>query len=142
MAPDKAAESIAALTSHPAWMVKRWVKALGVRGALEHAQANNLIPPLTLRVNTASTTREEVLASDLDNAWEVLAEPIQTVMRKAGIEKPYEKLKALTRGQAVSKEILLEFIQTLDIPADEVQRLLELTPESYVGLAAQQARDI
>jgi adenylosuccinate lyase len=63
-------------------------------------------------------------------------------MRRYGIPEPYEKLKALTRGQAVSKEILLEFIQTLDIPPDEVQRLLALTPDSYIGLAAQQARDI
>jgi len=59
-----------------------------------------------------------------------------------GIPEPYEKLKALTRGQAVTKEVLLEFIKTLDIPDDEIERLLALTPESYVGLAAQQARDI
>jgi len=80
--------------------------------------------------------------ADVAEAWEVLAEAVQTVTRRYGIPEPYEKLKALTRGQAVSKEILLEFIQTLDIPADEVQRLLALTPDSYIGLAAQQARDI
>jgi adenylosuccinate lyase len=89
-----------------------------------------------LEVNVAA------INADVSNAWEVLAEAVQTVMRRYGIPEPYEKLKALTRGQVVSKEILLEFIQTLDIPADEVQRLLELTPESYVGLAAQQARDL
>jgi adenylosuccinate lyase len=82
------------------------------------------------------------IAADVSEAWEVLAEAVQTVMRRYGIPEPYEKLKALTRGQAVSKEILQEFIATLDIPKDEVERLLALTPESYIGLAAQQARDI
>jgi adenylosuccinate lyase len=72
----------------------------------------------------------------------VLAEAVQTVMRRYGIPEPYEKLKALTRDQAVTKEILLDFIKTLDIPESEIERLLALTPEAYVGLAAQQARDI
>jgi adenylosuccinate lyase len=89
-----------------------------------------------LEVNAAAIT------ADVSEAWEVLAEAVQTVMRRYGIPEPYEKLKALTRGQAVTKEILQEFIATLDIPRDEVERLLALTPESYIGLAAQQARDI
>ena len=84
----------------------------------------------------------EAINADVSQAWEVLAEAVQTVMRRYGIPEPYEKLKTLTRGQAVSKEILLEFIKTLDIPDDEIERLLALTPESYIGLAAQQARDI
>ena len=84
----------------------------------------------------------DTINADVSQAWEVLAEAVQTVMRRYGIPEPYEKLKALTRGQAVSKEILLEFIRTLDIPDDEIERLLALTPESYIGLAAQQARDI
>ena len=63
-------------------------------------------------------------------------------MRRYGIPEPYEKLKALTRGQAVTKDVMLDFIETLDIPDDEIKRLLELTPDTYVGLAAQQARDI
>ncbi len=84
----------------------------------------------------------DAINADVSQAWEVLAEAVQTVMRRYGIPEPYEKLKALTRGQAVSKELLLEFIKTLDIPDDEIERLLALTPESYVGLAAQQARDI
>jgi len=67
---------------------------------------------------------------------------VQTVMRRYGIENPYEKLKALTRGQAVTKEILLEFIGTLDIPDAEKERLLKLTPESYIGIADEQARDV
>ena len=89
-----------------------------------------------LQINNAA------INADVSEAWEVLAEAVQTVMRRYGIPEPYEKLKALTRGQAVSKEILLEFIKTLDIPDAEKTRLLELTPEAYVGLAAQQARDI
>jgi adenylosuccinate lyase len=84
----------------------------------------------------------EAIHSDVSAAWEVLAEAVQTVMRRYGIPEPYEKLKALTRGQAVNKEVLHEFITTLDIPYGEKQRLLDLTPESYTGLAAAQARDI
>jgi adenylosuccinate lyase len=84
----------------------------------------------------------EAIHSDVSAAWEVLAEAVQTVMRRYGIPEPYEKLKALTRGQAVNKEVLHEFITTLDIPGGEKQRLLDLTPESYTGLAAAQARDI
>ena len=85
---------------------------------------------------------EERIAHDVDNAWEVLAEAVQTVMRRYGIPEPYEKLKALTRGQAVSKELLSEFIASLDIPDDEKKRLLELTPAAYVGLAANLATEI
>jgi adenylosuccinate lyase len=84
----------------------------------------------------------EVLQADVSAAWEVLAEAVQTVMRRYGIPEPYEKLKALTRGQAVSKDVLLGFVETLDIPDSEKQRLRDLTPETYIGLAAQQARDI
>ncbi len=82
------------------------------------------------------------IRADVSEAWEVLAEAVQTVMRRYGIPEPYEKLKALTRGQAVTKELLHEFIGTLEIPASEKQRLLALTPEEYTGLAAEQARDI
>ncbi len=89
-----------------------------------------------LRVNEAA------IHADVSAAWEVLAEAVQTVMRRYGIENPYEKLKALTRGQAVTKDILLEFIGTLDIPDAEKQRLRELTPERYIGIADRQARDI
>ena len=84
----------------------------------------------------------EAIRADIEDAWELLAEAVQTVMRRYGIPEPYEKLKALTRGQAVNKEVLHEFITTLDIPYGEKQRLLDLAPESYTGLAAAQARDI
>ncbi len=79
---------------------------------------------------------EHILAKDLDNAWEILAEPIQTVMRKAGIEKPYEKLKELTRGQKIDQKIIHNFIQSLDLKPEDKQRLLNLTPSSYTGIAA------
>ena len=82
------------------------------------------------------------LQSDLNNNWEVLAEPIQTVMRRYGIDKPYEKLKELTRGQRVTPQIMKEFIESLAIPADAKQQLLQLTPETYTGNAAEQAQNI
>lgn len=75
------------------------------------------------------------LAEDLDNSWEVLAEPIQTVMRRYGIPEPYEKLKALTRGQAITRETLHTFITTLELPKETKTQLLALTPANYVGLA-------
>jgi adenylosuccinate lyase len=83
------------------------------------------------------------LAADLDASWEVLAEPIQTVMRRYGVPEPYEQLKALTRGKSgITRETLHAFIHTLAIPDAEKARLLELTPASYTGLAAQLARQI
>ena len=82
------------------------------------------------------------LNEDLDNNWEVLAEPIQTVMRRYGIEKPYEKLKELTRGQSITQATMQEFIKTLDISEEAKQRLLKLTPHTYVGNAEEQAKKI
>lgn len=82
------------------------------------------------------------LDNDLDNAWEVLAEPIQTVMRRYAIEEPYEKLKALTRGQDMSKETIMAFVDTLDMPEEAKQALKELTPHSYIGNAVAQAKKI
>ena len=79
---------------------------------------------------------EAAIARDLDEAWEVLAEAVQTVMRRHGIPEPYEKLKAMTRGQPVNEASLKEFIQGLDLPHEAKQRLLDLTPAGYVGLAA------
>jgi len=78
------------------------------------------------------------LGEDLNACWEVLAEPIQTVMRRYGIEKPYEKLKELTRGKGIDQESLADFIQGLDIPATEKERLLGMTPASYIGNAIAQ----
>jgi len=84
----------------------------------------------------------EAIDRDVAAAWEVLGEAVQTVMRRYGVPEPYEKLKALTRGQAVDRELLQEFIASLEIPENEKRRLLELTPATYVGLAERLARDI
>jgi adenylosuccinate lyase len=83
---------------------------------------------------------EEALREDLDNAWEVLAEPIQTVMRRYGVQGAYEKLKEVTRGKTVQAEALHKLIRSLDIPQSEKDRLLAMTPASYVGKAAELAR--
>ena len=85
---------------------------------------------------------EQRLAEDLDASWEVLAEPIQTVMRRYGIEKPYEKLKELTRGQDMSKAVIQDFVSKLAIPDQAKQDLLAMTPGNYIGNADSQARDI
>ena len=82
------------------------------------------------------------LAEDLDDAWEVLAEPIQTVMRRYNIEKPYEKLKELTRGQAITREVLQGFVAGLAIPQQAKEELLALTPATYTGNAAAQVRQL
>ena len=82
------------------------------------------------------------LDADLDNAWEVLAEPIQTVMRRYAIEEPYEKLKALTRGKTINAAIMAEFIDTLDLPQAVKDELKTLTPANYIGNAAAQAAAI
>jgi len=82
------------------------------------------------------------IAVDLDHAWEVLAEAIQTVMRRHGLPEPYEQLKALTRGKGIARETLQTFIASLALPDADKQRLLALTPDTYIGLAADLARDV
>ena len=89
-----------------------------------------------LEVNT------EVIAADLEHNWEVLAEPIQTVMRRYGVEQPYEKLKALTRGRKIDAQAVREFVEALEIPAAAKQELIKLTPASYIGNAVKQAKSI
>lgn len=87
-------------------------------------------------------TNPERLAADLDATWEVLAEPVQTVMRRYGIENPYEQLKELTRGKGISKEALREFVLTLAIPQDAKDLLLAMTPANYIGIAEKLAKAI
>ncbi len=89
-----------------------------------------------LEVNAAA------LDADLDSAWEVLAEPIQTVMRRHGLPNPYEQLKGLTRGKAITREMLHAFIRTLALPEGEIQRLLAMTPANYTGLASKLTRQL
>lgn len=85
---------------------------------------------------------EAALAADLDAAWEVLAEPIQTVMRRHGLPNPYEQLKELTRGKAITRESIQAFIEGLDLPKADKARLLKMTPGSYTGLAEDLAKKI
>jgi adenylosuccinate lyase len=85
---------------------------------------------------------EDKLLAELDQNWELLAEPIQTVMRKYGIEKPYEKLKELTRGKRVNKEIMAEFIDNLELPENVKVELKQLTPANYIGRAVEFINDI
>jgi adenylosuccinate lyase len=85
---------------------------------------------------------ETAIAADLDSSWEVLAEPIQTVMRRFGLPQPYEQLKKFTRGEAMTRELMQGFIAGLDLPEAEKERLLAMTPASYVGKAAELARRV
>lgn len=88
------------------------------------------------------TVNSERLDADLDAAWEVLAEAVQTVMRRHGLPNPYEQLKALTRGQGITAASMQAFVESLQLPEDDKQRLRALTPGGYTGLAEQLARAI
>lgn len=113
------------------------LRNLGVGVAHSMIAAQSLLKGISkLELNTLN------LDADLDNSWEVLAEPIQTVMRRYGIENPYEKLKALTRGQTIDAATIHTFVQTLDIPEDAKQRLMDMTPGNYVGIAEQLATNL
>lgn len=85
---------------------------------------------------------QSAIDADIDQCWEVLAEPIQTVMRRYQVPEPYEKLKALTRGKGITEKALQEFVAALDIPAEAKQELLSLTPRNYLGNAIVQARNV
>ncbi len=85
---------------------------------------------------------EAAIAADLDSSWEVLAEPIQTVMRRFGLPQPYEQLKKFTRGEPMTRELMQGFIANLEIPEAEKQRLLAMTPGSYTGMAAELAKRV
>jgi adenylosuccinate lyase len=127
--------------------VSRWQRDLSDSTALRNvgvAFGHTLLAwDATLRGLEKLEANPARLAEDLAASWEVLAEPIQTVMRRYGVPEPYEQLKALTRGKAgVTRETLHAFIRALAIPQAEKERLLDLTPASYIGLAAQLAREI
>ncbi len=124
--------------------VSRWQRDLSDSTVLRNvgaASAYVLIGLQSLRRGLSKLEADpEKLLEELDRNWEVLAEAIQTVMRRHGIPEPYEKLKALTRGQRIDRERLAQFIEGLDLPAEAKQRLLALRPETYLGNAASQAR--
>ncbi|MFT5082749.1 MAG: adenylosuccinate lyase [Lentisphaeria bacterium] len=96
----------------------------------------------TLKGVSKLQINEATIALDLDSAWEVMAEPIQTVMRRYAIEEPYEKLKALTRGQTITQAVMETFVATLDIPEAAKKELSAMTPASYIGNAVEQALHI
>ena len=91
----------------------------------------------TLKGVSKLEVNEERLLAELDQNWELLAEPIQTVMRKYGIEKPYEKLKDLTRGKRVNQEIMADFIDGLELPEEAKVEMKKLTPANYIGRAVE-----
>jgi adenylosuccinate lyase len=126
--------------------ISRWQRDLTdstVLRALGTAFGHTLVALESLQKGLGKlTVNAERLAADLDASWEVLAEAVQTVMRRYGLPQPYEQLKALTRGHGITKESMREFIGKLELPAEAKQRLLELTPGGYIGLAEGLARDI
>ena len=125
--------------------ISRWQRDLTdstVLRALGTAFGHALVGLASLRKGLGKlSANPERLAADLDAAWEVLAEAVQTVMRRHGLPNPYEQLKALTRGQGITAASMRAFIEGLDLPADARQRLLALSPADYTGLAARLARE-
>ncbi|HET6555541.1 MAG TPA: adenylosuccinate lyase [Dyella sp.] len=126
--------------------ISRWQRDLTdstVLRALGTAFGHTLVALESLKKGLGKLTiNADRLAADLDASWEVLAEAVQTVMRRYGLPEPYEQLKALTRGQGITKDSMRTFITGLDLPADAKQRLLDLTPGGYIGLAEPLAKDI
>ncbi len=126
--------------------ISRWQRDLTdstVLRALGTAFGHSLIALDALGRGLSKLNADPVrIGADLDASWEVLAEAIQTVMRRYGLPEPYEQLKALTRGQGITREAIQQFVGTLDLPADVRERLQALTPARYVGLAEVLARDV
>ncbi|KAG5064365.1 hypothetical protein JHK85_005548 [Glycine max] len=111
-------------------------------GKLQDAYTKFLSLSICITIEQVSQVNEACLSEDLNHCWEVLAEPIQTVMRRYGVPEPYEKLKELTRGRAVTKESIRDFIKGLDIPEEAKSNMLKLTPDTYVGAAVELARTV
>ncbi|WP_158885038.1 adenylosuccinate lyase [Rhodanobacter sp. L36] len=126
--------------------ISRWQRDLTdstVLRALGTAFGHTLVALESLKKGLGKlTVNADRIAADLDANWEVLAEAVQTVMRRYGLPEPYEQLKALTRGRGITQDSMRTFITSLDLPADAKQRLLDLTPGSYIGRAAKLASDI
>ena len=126
--------------------ISRWQRDLTdstVLRALGTAFGHTLVALESLQKGLGKlNVNAERIAADLDASWEVLAEAVQTVMRRFGLPEPYEQLKALTRGQGITKDSMRTFIAGLDLPAEAKKALAELTPASYIGLAADLARKV
>jgi adenylosuccinate lyase len=126
--------------------ISRWQRDLTdstVLRALGTAFGHSLVALESLKKGLGKlNVNADRIATDLDASWEVLAEAVQTVMRRYGLPQPYEQLKALTRGHGITRDSMREFIGSLDLPADAKQRLLDLTPGNYTGLAESLAKNI
>ena len=126
--------------------ISRWQRDLTASTVLRNlgvGMAHSVIAyEATLKGIGKLEVNPQKIAEDLDNCWEVLAEPVQTVMRRYGIENPYEKLKDLTRGKGISAEALQVFIETLELPEEAKVQLRALTPANYIGSAAAQAKRV
>ncbi|MEM7466613.1 MAG: adenylosuccinate lyase [Pseudomonadota bacterium] len=126
--------------------ISRWQRDLTDSTVLRNlgsAFAYSLIALKSLHKGIGKLELNEArLGNDLAQSWEVLAEPIQTVMRRYGIEDSYEKLKELTRGEAINKEMIHQFLDTLDLPAEEIARLKTMSPSNYTGLASKLVDDL
>ncbi len=126
--------------------ISRWQRDLSDSTVLRNlgvACAHSLISYTSICKGISKLeTNDEHMLSDLNNSWEVLAEPIQTVMRRYGVENPYEKLKSLTRGQKIDAEIIKDFVDSLNIPFHAKEELSQLTPVNYIGDAIKLARNI
>ena len=126
--------------------ISRWQRDLTdstVLRALGTAFGHTLVALESLKKGLGKlNVNAERIGADLDASWEVLAEAVQTVMRRYGLPQPYEQLKALTRGHGITRDSMREFIAGLELPADAKQHLLELTPAGYIGLAKRLAKEI
>ncbi len=126
--------------------ISRWQRDLTDSTVLRNIGVGIAHTSIAIQATLKGTSKLQInpvaLEADLNANWEVLAEPIQTVMRRYGIEKPYEKLKELTRGQRITPEQLQDFIQNLEIPNEAKVALLKLTPSSYTGYAESLARQV
>jgi len=126
--------------------ISRWQRDLTdstVQRAIGTALGHGMVAYQALLKGLSKVAVNEArLAQDLEQSWEVLAEAVQTVMRRYGLPSPYEQLKALTRGQGMNAESMRSFIDTLELPADAKARLLALTPARYIGLAASLSREL
>jgi adenylosuccinate lyase len=126
--------------------LSRWQRDLSDSTVLRNIGVGMAHTSIALQSTVKGLSKLELnptaINADLDTNWEVLAEPIQTMMRRHGIEKPYEKLKALTRGQRITADALQNFIHTLELPQQAKADLLALTPHCYTGYAEQLAKEI
>ena len=124
--------------------ISRWQRDLTDSTVLRNIGTGFAYSLIAYRASMKGMSKLELnaaaLDADIDDCWEILAEPIQTVMRRYRIEQPYEKLKELTRGKTIDQAAIQSFVEKLEIPDEAKQELLQLSPRKYLGNAAQQAK--